>query len=95
MFVVFLVAVEAAAGCASEFDFWGVTAVASHLLVTACELEVREGVVERLLIELNDVGCPPLMVGVAAVAIRFQSVGPLTVQASPNLAVAGDVLMAG
>ena len=89
------VAVDAAVRRAAELHFGQMTTVASRVLVAAVELKIRESVIERLPVELNDVGSPAFVIGMALLALRFRSIVTLSMQAASKLPVLGDVLVAG
>ncbi len=95
MLVVGLVAIDATVWSIPELDLCLVAAFARRLLMAAHKLKIRERMIEGFFVELNDVGVPALVIGVAEIAIRFCGVGPLAVHAASLLAVAGDILVAG
>jgi len=69
------------------------TTVATCRLVGAPQIEVRESVIERFPVELDDVGISPLVIRVAMLAIPFRSVGLTPVKSLSQTAVSGDLLV--
>ena len=63
-----LVAIEAASRRIAKLDRLHVTAIAAHCLMRTLKFKVRGCVIECFPIELNDVGCSPLVIGMAMVA---------------------------
>jgi hypothetical protein len=70
------------------------TTIAACALVGSRKDEVGEGVVEGLAVELNDVNCAPLVVGMTRVASSFRRFCVATVEAARALAIRGDRLVA-
>ena len=69
-----LVTIHAAAGRAAEFGRGLVTLVAGDRDVSTVEREIRETVIKRLAIELNDVGAAALVISVTRSAFLFRRV---------------------
>ena len=88
-----LVAVEAPSWRFSELHGLHMTTVATCRLVGAPQIEVRESVIERFPVELDDVGISPLVIRVAMLAIPFRSVGLTPVKSLSRTAVSGDLLV--
>jgi hypothetical protein len=70
-----------------------VAAIAIHVLVRAGECEVRVGVVESLFVQLENVECPPLVVGVAVPAFVLQGVRVPPMIASVALPIGGNIFV--
>ena len=62
-------AVKAASGRVAEFYGWRVAAGARYCLVGGPEFKIREGMIERLPVQLDDVGVPSLVIGVTMGAL--------------------------
>jgi hypothetical protein len=92
--IVRLMTVEAAPGRVAVFCRLRVTAVTLRGLVRVSELEIRKRVIERLAIELDDVGIPPLVVGVTARAVLPRRIRLTPVKSPGQLTVRGDFLVA-
>jgi hypothetical protein len=63
--------------------------------VRAFEREVGEGVVERLAVELHDVGAATLAIGMAMIAVLPRGAGLASVQPFSSLAIRRDLFVAG
>jgi hypothetical protein len=63
------VTVDAAGRCDTEFGIFCMTAIAARSFMATCEREIGERVVECLPIQLNDIGCAPLVFHVAMLAL--------------------------
>jgi hypothetical protein len=83
MWVLGLVTIEATPRRAAKSDSGRVAAFTRRRPVTALEVEIRSRVVEGLPVELNDVGAPPFVIGVAELAFLVQSIGVAAVKAFP------------
>ena len=90
-----LVAIETAPWCLSKFDFLCMTAVATRRLVSTLQLEIGQGMVERLAIELNDVGISSLVIAMARLAILLFRIRLTTVKALSLEAVSCNLFMTG
>src|SRR5262245_13835662 len=93
VWIAVLVTIEAPSGRAAKGDRGRVATAALHGSVCALDLEVRRSVIERLSIELDDVGTSPLVLGVAVPAIPAQGIGLAPVKSFPLLAVCCNVLV--
>lgn len=71
-----------------------VAVLAPRRLMGALEFEIRMRVIERLPIQLDNVGVSPLVVGVAVPAVLAQGLGMATMKAFPLLTIRGDILVA-
>ena len=94
MRIVRLMTVGATSRRLAEFYRWYVTAGARHCLVRVPEFEIREGVIERLAVELDDVGISSLMVGMAMVAFLFCGIRSAPMKSLARRTIRGNVLMA-
>jgi hypothetical protein len=92
--IIRFVAINAASRCLSKFRMLGVAGTAIHALVRARECEVRVGVVEGLFVQLDDVECPPLVIGVAMPAFILQGVRVPPMIAAVSLSIGGNILVA-
>jgi hypothetical protein len=92
--ILLLVTVEAAPGRLAELFRWGVTAGARHCLVRVPEFEIREGVIERLAVELDDVGISSLVIGMTVVAFLFCGIRLAPVKPLARRAIGSNVLVA-
>jgi hypothetical protein len=92
--ILLLVTIEAASRRLAELDRWRVTAGARHGLVRVPEFEIREGMIERLAIKLDDVGITSLVIGVTVVAFLFGGIRLTTVKPLARRAIRGNVLVA-
>jgi hypothetical protein len=86
-------AVETFARRFAEFYFRLVAALAAERPVGALEFEIREFVIEGFVVELDDIGIAPFMLGMTMLAFRIHGVGAHAMQAALPLAVRGHVLM--
>ena len=89
-----LVTVEALARCVAEFHGRAMAPLAACRLVRALELEVRESMIERLPVELDDVGAAALVIGMAGSAFGLRCIGPAAMEAAPLFAVRRNFLVA-
>lgn len=89
-----LVTVEAAAGRVAELHGCRVTAGAPHGLVCLPELEVRKSVIERLTVQLVDVGIPPDVILMTFDAFLFHRVRLTPVKPLNGGTVRGNFLVA-
>lgn len=94
MRIVRLVTIEAASGRVSKLYRWCVTAGALHGLVCVPELKIRKRVVERLAVELDDIGISPLMISVAMGAFLLRGIQLTPVKSSTLLAIRGGFFVA-
>ena len=94
MRVVGLVTVEATPGRLAEFHRWGVTAGAWQRLVRVPQFEIREGVIERLAIEQDDVGISSLVIGMTMVAFLLCGIRLATVKSPARRTIRGNVFVA-
>ena len=92
--VVFPVAGIAIVGCLPELRVLGVAAGAFCIGVLAAEHEIRLAVIERCLVEFDDVRIPALVIGVAARAGRRTRCVVPAVEAAGSRDVLPDVLVA-
>jgi len=92
--IIRLVTVEAASGRVAELHRLGVTAAARHGLVCVPEREIRKFVIERLAVELDDVGTSPLVIRMTVAAFRFYCVRFTPVKSPACLTVCGYFLVA-
>ena len=70
------------------------TTGAWHRLVRIPQFEIREGVIERLAIEQDDIGISSLVIGMTMVAFLLCGIRLPTVKSPPRRAIHGDVLVA-
>jgi len=89
-----LVTIKAKPGRVAKLDLLGVTIAASHRLVCALQAEVRQRVIERLSIELNDIDTPALVIGVAHPAFLSGRIELAPMKSASCPAVRGDILVA-
>src|SRR5581483_6648062 len=92
--IVGLVAVEAASRGLAVFGGLGVATVAAGPLVRPRQDEVRERMIERLTIELNDVDLSPLVIGMTGAAFGFGCLRMAAVETPSRLAVRRNRLVA-
>jgi len=92
--IVRLVTVKAASGRVAKFYRLRMTAAALHRLVRVPQFEIRKSVIERFAIELNDIGIPPLVVGMTVGAFLFRGIRLTPVESLARRTICGDVLMA-
>ena len=92
--IIRLVAVEAAPGRVAVFLALCMATIAAYALVGPRKDEVGEGVVEGLAVELNNINCAPLVVGMTHVARSFRRFGVAAMEAAHALAIRGDRLVA-
>jgi hypothetical protein len=92
--IVRLMTVEAAPGCVAVSCRLRMAAAALRRLVRVPELEIRKRVIERLAIELHDVGISPLVVGVTVGAVLPRCIRLTPVKSPGHLTVRRDFLVA-
>jgi hypothetical protein len=90
-----LVTVEAACGGVAEPCRLRVAAAARHSDVCVAKLEARTRVIERLAVQLDDVGISPLVIRVTMVAFLLRRLGIAPMKRAAGLAIGGNVLVAG
>ncbi len=88
-----LVTVEAASARLAEFHRWRVAAGARHRSVRVAKREVREGVIERLTVQLDDVGLSSLVIGMTMVAFGFRGIGLAPVKSLAGRTIRRNFLM--
>jgi hypothetical protein len=88
-----LVTVEALSGCLAEFDRGCVTAGARYCFVGIPEREIRESMIERLAVQLDDVSVPSLVVGMTMVAFIFCGIRLAPVKSLAGRTIGGNVLV--
>jgi hypothetical protein len=93
MWIARLVTVEAATGSAAKPRRLPMAAVTLNRLVSAVQSEIRHGVVERLPIELNNVGFPSFVIGVTVVAFLPCGFRLAAMETRTELAIRRDVLV--
>ena len=89
-----LVTIEAACGRGAKLRGFHMTAGAWHPGVCIPEAEIRARVVERLGVQLHDVGISPFMIGVTMGAFLLRRSRVAAVKASSGLAVGALLLVA-
>jgi hypothetical protein len=94
MRIVRLVTVEAASGRVAELYRLGVTADALHCLVCVPELEIRKRMIERLAVQLDNVGISPLMICMTMGAFLFCCIRLTAVKSASHLTVCENVFVA-
>jgi hypothetical protein len=77
-----------------KLDGLEMTIAAGHRLVRALQAEVRQRVVERLAIKLNNIGASALVVGMAEAAFLLCGIELSAVKSSACLSVRSDLLVA-
>jgi hypothetical protein len=90
-----LVALEASRRGIAIFYFLQMTPITCHLLVRACQHELRQRMIERLAVQLNDVELPPLVVGVAMPAIVPRCTRMAPMEPATGIAIGSHFLVAG
>jgi len=88
-----LMTVEAASGRVAELYRLRVTTDALHGLVGVPELEIRKCVIERLAIQQDDIGVPPLVIGMTVGAFLFHCVRLTPVKPFARRTVRGNLLV--
>jgi len=86
--------VEAASGRLAKFHRWQVAPCARHRLVRVAELEIRECMIERLAVQLHDVGIASLVIGMAMVAFLLCRIWLAPMESLARRAIRGSVLVA-
>jgi hypothetical protein len=89
-----LVTTDAANGCIAELDRLRVTRAARDRSVGISQLEVRECVIERFPVELDDVSLSSRMVGMAIGAFGLHGIRPTTVKSPTRRTVSRYFLVA-
>jgi hypothetical protein len=92
--IVRLVAVEAASRSVAELYVLRVTTDARHGFMCIPKFEIRERVIERLPVQLDDIGLAPLVIGMAMVAVLVYCLGLTPVKSFARPAVVGRFLVA-
>jgi len=92
--IVRLVTVEAAAGGIAELYRLHVTIAAARGLVCIPELEIRECVIERLAVQLDDVGFSPRVIGMTSVAFLLPRIRLAPVKPPARGTFRGNVFVA-
>jgi hypothetical protein len=94
MRIVRLVAVEAASGRVTELYRLRVTTAARHRFVCVPEREIRKFVIERLAVQLDDVGVSPPMICMTMAAFLFRRIRLTPMQSLTHRPVRGNVFVA-
>jgi hypothetical protein len=94
MRIVRLVTIEAASGRVAELCRLRVTADAWYCLVCVPEREIRQFVIERLAVQLDDVGISPLMVCMTMTAFLSLRIQLTPVKSLTGRTVRGNFLVA-
>jgi len=95
MRIVRLVTVETPSGGVAELDRCGMTAHARHRLVGVPECKIRKCVIERLAVQKDDVGIPPLVIGMTMDAFLVSGIRLTPVKSLSHRTVRSNVLVAG
>ncbi len=91
--IVLLVAIETSPRRIAKFLGRDMTAVAGNTLVRAFQIEIREGMIEHLPVELDDVGRAALVIGVTAPALAPNNVRAASVHPLLRRQIFGDRLV--
>jgi hypothetical protein len=89
-----LVAIETAPGRVAKLLGWRVAADAVHGVVRVPELEVRECVIESLMVQLDDIGISSFVIGVALVAFLRGRDGVPSMKPPPRRAIGCNLFVA-
>lgn len=89
-----LVTIEAASWRLAKYHLWQVASGARHRLVRLAQLEIREGMIERLAVQLHDVGIPSLVIGMAMVAFLLCRIRLAPMESLARRTIRGSVLVA-
>jgi hypothetical protein len=89
-----LMAVEAAPGRVAKLHRWRVAARAFHGAVRAPELKAGECVIERLMVQLDNIGISSFVVGVALVAVLRSRDGVTSVKSLPRRTISCNLFVA-
>ena len=89
-----LVTIKAKTGCIAKLDSLRVAVAAGRRLVRAKEDEIRHCMIERLAIELNDIGSAALVIGVTRSAFLFRRVRLAPVKAPARQPIRSNLFVA-
>jgi hypothetical protein len=92
--IVRLMTIEAAAGGVAKMCGLRVASDTLHRLVSLPKLEIRKCVIERLAVQLDDVGISPLVIGVAMVAFLFRRLRLTSVKSLTDRKIGSNFLVA-
>jgi hypothetical protein len=92
--IIRLMTVETASRRVAELYGLRVTAPALHRFVSIVQLEIRESVVERFAIELDDVGISPLVISMAMGAVLLHRIRLPSVKSPACQPIRGDFFVA-
>jgi hypothetical protein len=95
MGIIGLVTVEAASGGVAEPCRLGVAVAAWHSDVCVAKREVRTRVIERLAVQLDDVGISSLVIRMTMVAFLLRRLGIAPMKRAAGLAIGGNFFVAG
>ncbi|HMA73171.1 MAG TPA: hypothetical protein VKP67_17070 [Xanthobacteraceae bacterium] len=92
--IVRLMAIVAAPGRVAKLHSLQVAAAALYRLVSIAQLEIRESVIECFAVELDDVGFPALVIGVAVGAVLLCGIRLPSVKSPTCQPIRGRFLVA-
>jgi hypothetical protein len=88
-----LVTIDTTAGRLAEFDRWRVAAGARHRSVGIPKREIRKGMVERLAVQLDNVGVSSLVIGMAMIAFAFCGIRLAPMKSLASRTIGGHFLV--